>query len=194
MVENLKTLVKKEYTEENSTLCFETTPISKVFVLSILSYGIYDIILAYTWWKTLKQKFGYKVSPFWRGFFNEFTNFKLFQFFEKYFNTLKIKGKSFSGTSLATVYFILVMHSNVLSLKYINLIFQNKLTDGMDFLISLITWVWALICAWIIAFIQHKINKTNEQHFPNAPKNPWKTSNIIWTVVLVIYIILSYFP
>ena len=81
---SLQEIVKKEYVENDSTLCFKTTSVVKVLILSIVTCGVYDIILSLNYWKSLKENFGYKVSPFWRGLFNIFTNFRLFPIFAKY--------------------------------------------------------------------------------------------------------------
>jgi len=105
--EGLASIVKKEYIENDDKLCFETTPLSKVMILSFLSCGIYNIILSINYWKILKNNFGYNVSPVWRGLFDIFTNFKLFPILAKYFKNFNIK---FVPIWFAIIYIICRSH------------------------------------------------------------------------------------
>lgn len=182
----LKDIVKKEFAENDETLCFQSTPISKILVLSVLSGGIYDIILAYGWWKSLKQNFGYKISPFWRGVFCVFTNFKLFPIFEKYTKIFETKEKYLKGVKYAILYFLMCFISTKIELKATILDLKNQLDPITSIIIELISLLFTLAATLIMVSVQRKINKINEQYFPNAPQNSWKKSNIIWTVILVI--------
>lgn len=38
-------IVKKNYRENDNSLCFKTTPIAKVIILSVITCEFYDIIL-----------------------------------------------------------------------------------------------------------------------------------------------------
>ena len=187
----LKDIVKREFAENDESLCFQSTPISKILVLSVLSGGIYDIILAYSWWKSLKLNFGYKIFPFWRGFFCVFTNFKLFPIFEKYTKIFNTKGEEIKGIALALLYFLMVYMSVKLEIKAFRLELKNQLDPIIAITIDLFSLLFTLASALILVSVQKKINKTNEQYFPNSPKNPWKKSNIIWAVILAILTILG---
>ncbi len=171
----LETIVKKEYVENDKTLCFKTMSLWKFFVLSVLSLGIYNIIWAYDCWKMLKNNFGYKVSPFWRGFFSIFTNFKLFPIFEKYFSC---SNEKFSNPMLwAFIYLSLYIKDlkyDLLSLK----------TDEIIITQEIISYCIIIAMALILTFIQKKINKVNKMYYPDAPKNSWTVANTIWTIVL----------
>jgi hypothetical protein len=48
---------------------FFPVSIRKFCVLSLLSWGIYDIYWAYYQWKRIKEREGEDLSPFWRAFF-----------------------------------------------------------------------------------------------------------------------------
>lgn len=182
---SLQEIVKKEYQENDSTLCFKTTSAKKIIILSILSFGVYDIILSLNYWKSLKENFGYDVSPFWRGWFTLFTNFWLFSIFSKYFKNFNIK---LSGAGwLAALYFICTTIDNKIS-------FKTAMLDNTNWTLEIISFVLAITTALIFAFMQSKINKINEQHFPNAPKNNWSVANTIWTIVLIVFWLLIYLP
>ncbi len=182
---SLEEIVKKEYVENDSTLCFKTTPVAKVIILSLVTFGFYDVILAYNFWKTLKENFGYKVSPFWRAIFDVFTNFRLFPIFFKYFENFNVK--IMSAGLLASIYLICTWIDNKISFKMMTL-------DKTNWILETVSWGLCVITTLIFAYFQNKINKINEQHYPDAPKNPWKVSNTIWTILFSILIILLYLP
>ena len=153
-------IVKGNYENiDESKLYFETIPVSKVIWLSILTCGIYEIVWFYKIWKTLKEKFGYKNIPILRAIFAEFTSFWLFPLLNRYVKKFNIK--PFSPILFAILYLILYM--------------SYKL-PGILWLISIATFV-------VIAIIQSKINKVNEQNFPEAPVNKWCGINTFWSVI-----------
>ena len=76
--QKLDLVVKRSYEKNDQTLCFPTTSLAKVIILSILTFGLYPIIMSYNYWKKLNENFGYDISPFWRAIFFIYTNFKLF--------------------------------------------------------------------------------------------------------------------
>ena len=174
---SIEEIVKKEYTENDETLCFKTTPLAKIIVLSMLSYGIYLFILIWGYWKILKENFGYKVSPFWRAWFAFITNFSLFPILGKYFKNYNIK--IFNTYFLAFLCFILTFLLHITSYG-----------NGKFLIIFDLFVVFALTL--ILVNFQNKINKINKEFYPNAPKNGWKISNIVWIILflILIYIIL----
>ena len=140
-------------------LYFETIPVSKVVWLSILTCGIYEIVWFYKIWKRMDEKFGYKNTPFIRAIFAGITAFWLFPVLSRYIKKFNIK--SFNAILFAIVYFLL-------GISY-------KL-PGALWLITCTTFV-------IIAIIQSKINKVNEQNFPEAPVNKWCGINTFWSII-----------
>lgn len=171
---SLKEIVKREYVENDTTLCFKTTSVTKIFILSIITFGAYDFVLLWSYWKTLKDNFGYKVSPFWRSFWCWYTNFRLFSIFAKYFRAFNIK---LSGAGwLATLYFILSSADTRIS-------FLNANIEETCWSLEITSLVLSIITTLILVFIQNKINKINKRYYPDAPKNSWKISNTIWTII-----------
>ena len=159
-------ILQPGYNTDSSKLCFPSTPVWKIVYLSIISFGIYEIIYFYIMWKTLKNNFGYKVHAGARGLFACITNFWLFPILEKYFNAFG--EKAFFGTLAAGLYFI------------VN--FSSRLPD-----------LYSLISFGTIAFlvyIQIKINRINKNNFPDAPQNSWSTANTIWAIFLTMFFLL----
>lgn len=174
-----------ELAESNKSFSFKTIPVSKVILLSFLTGGIYDLILIFNYWKTVRDNMGRKVSPFWRCIFAVLTNYKLFPIFEEYFAKFNIK---FSNVSLlASAYFLCTWIDNKLTFRSIGL-------DKVDYSLEFAILILDLSTALLLGFIQDKINKVNEQNFPNAEKNPWKVSNIIWAVIFALITLASFLP
>ena len=158
----LEEIVRKEYVENDPTLCFKSTPVFKVIILSILSFGLYPCILSYSYWNTLKKNFGYKVSPLCRGFlFSPIFNFSLFPLLNKYF-------KNFNSKLPAPIFLAIVL---ILSFFIANGVF---------------TFISIIISTIILSIIQNKMNKVNEVYYPDAPQNPWGIANTLVTVLILI--------
>ena len=153
-------IVKGDYEKiDEKELYFETIPVSKVIWLSILTCGIYEVVWFYKIWKRLDEKFGYKNTPLFRAIFASITSFWLFPVLSRYIKNFNVK--SFNAVLFAILYFVLFI-----SCKF----------PGVLWLISITTFV-------VIAVIQNKINKVNEQNFPEAPVNKWCGINTLWSVI-----------
>lgn len=179
----LEAIVKKDYVENDPTLCFKTTPVWKILVLGLCWGWIYILILVYNYWKTLKDNFGYKINSFLRAFFNPITNFWLFSIFDKYFRCFG--EKLVAPCWLAFLYFILSGVGKALDkitwrMDEINLTFW--VAEGLLFIVEL------LLLSFFM-YIQSRINKINKVYFPDAPKNGWTIANTIWTVLSVVLFI-----
>ena len=165
---DLSEIVKGNISDYNENeLCFDTILVKKVVWLSILTFGIYEIIWFYKSWKTLAVKFGYKVSPFWRAIFAGITGFWLFPTISKYVE--KFEMESFDGMLFAVLYLILNM--------------LYRLPDPL--------WIICFASVAIIALAQDKINKVNAQYFPNAPVNKWRGINTFWSILGGIILLLA---
>lgn len=68
--------------EKLENICFMTLPIWKLVVLSLITFGLYEIVWFYKYWKTIKDSNGEKISPFWRALFAGFSGFWLFPILE----------------------------------------------------------------------------------------------------------------
>ncbi|MBI5777965.1 MAG: hypothetical protein HZA49_00725 [Planctomycetes bacterium] len=47
-------------------------PISRLILLSILSFSLYEFYWIYKNWRYIKEREGLEIKPFWRGFFGIF--------------------------------------------------------------------------------------------------------------------------
>lgn len=154
---DLISMVKNKDIDINE-LWFETTPIYKIVILSILTFGFYDIVLLYNYWKVFKKKFGYAISPSCRAIFCGIYCFSLFPKLDKYIKTFNIP--SFSPIWFA-IFFLF------LSALY-------RLPNPYSIL-NIFTFI-------IFIIIQNRLNFINEQHFPNAKQNNWSLANTLWSI------------
>lgn len=138
--------------------CFDTVPLNKIFFLSLITFGFYELIWMYNMWKKIKKNWGYDINPFWRTFFNGFTNYSLFPSLGKYIELFHIK--SFGGIILAIAYMLMLG--------------TWKMGKPCCFISN--------FSMLIIMFIQYKINQVNKANFPNATVNDWNRTNIIWAI------------
>jgi hypothetical protein len=74
----------QQHTEAQATLGTGPLPLfpvatHKFIVLSICTFGIYELYWCYQNWKRLKTSSGENLSPFWRAFFAPLWGFSLFK-------------------------------------------------------------------------------------------------------------------
>ncbi len=164
---DLAEIVKSDYDIENNKYIFDYTPVWKVVYLSLITFGFYEMVMFYKYWKTLRDEFGYKVSPVWRAIFAPITGFWLFSILAKYIKAHDIP--AFPPVAFAIGYFIL---SNT-----------YKIPDPY--------WLICFCTVVFIAVAQDKINKVNEKFYPEAPQNTWTLTNTLWAIPFTLIFILS---
>ncbi len=87
---------------------FSIFPVSpeKFIVLSICTFGIYELYWSYKNWQRIAGFTGERMSPFWRTFFAPFWSYALFKDL-KYACTSRGSPASYSPGWLALAYFVL---------------------------------------------------------------------------------------
>lgn len=73
------TISNTEVGESQTEFPFFPVPTHKFVVLSICTFGIYELYWAYKNWKRIQAASGETMSPFWRAFFAPFWGFSLFR-------------------------------------------------------------------------------------------------------------------
>lgn len=81
-------------------------PVWKFIMLSIITFGIYELFWFYGNWKFIKQERGLKVSPFWRSWFSPLFAGSLAGHLLDYLGEKK-SPNDFSPVSIGIFYFIL---------------------------------------------------------------------------------------
>lgn len=131
-------------------------PDSRLVILSILSFGLYELIWFYKNWKEISEKSETKMSPFWRSVFSVFF---CFHFFKQIHASAENKGyhKKQSDGILAVVYIVILM--------------TYRLPDPFS-LISTFTFLPLLTINQAIKFNNHAIDGEQTVH-------PWHWSEIV---------------
>ncbi len=143
----------------------------KFVVLSICSFGIYELYWCYQNWKRLKQASGENLSPFWRAFFAPLWGFSLFK---------RIRALALStGTPID-------WSSGVLATFYLVLNITWRLPDPW-WLISLATFIPILP-------VQQAAQRVNERYagdIAEGRNDSYSTANIVLIVLGGLFLILA---
>jgi len=81
-------------------------PIWKFALLSIITFGIYQLIWFYFNWKFLKEEDNLKISPFWRAWFSMFWAGSFADHLQKHLNKNGIAG-AYSPILIGITYFVM---------------------------------------------------------------------------------------
>jgi hypothetical protein len=100
---------------ESQTPLFLYIPISRLILLSILSFGIYQAYWIYKNWWFINKRDKQKIQPFWRGIFGILFCHSLLRRIHEDKEACSIATPTFSPNGLATGWVILMIFSNILS-------------------------------------------------------------------------------
>ncbi len=92
---------------ESEPAIFFPVSITKLLVLSVCTFGIYEFYWFYKNWKFVKENQGLKIMPFWRAVFSPLFCYSLFEAVKKHAKRTKVNVKYSSGW--LTVGFILTI-------------------------------------------------------------------------------------
>jgi len=164
-----------EHDASSELLTSDTTPypyvisISKLIILSIATFSIYDIYWFYKQWKSFKAERDLKVTPWARALFATLMSYSLFKEVSKAIKSLD-KTRGLEAGGLAIAYFILVA--------------LWRLPDP---------WWWlSMLSVLPLIPVQNTINSYWEQKYGDkVVKSGFGAWNWIWTIIGGIVIILA---
>lgn len=143
--------------------------LGKLVLMSIVTFGIYELYWAYKQWDAIRRRENEDVSPFWRACFAPLWGFSLFPRIQKLAEMHHVP-INWSGTALATVYFLL------------------GATWRLPSPISLLS----LLSFLPIVMVQRGVNDLNAAVAPDAPRNDtYSAANIIGIFVGGILVLLT---
>ena len=102
--ESPQSAVSDEVTS-TASLIFFTTSTLKFVVMSICTFGLYELYWFYKNWVQVKARDGTSISPFWRAFFAPFWAYSYFKHVKASANENDVP-ESLNIRLLATMYFI----------------------------------------------------------------------------------------
>lgn len=92
--------------EKNTEAYFFTTSTFKLAVMSICTFGIYELYWFYKNWVLIKERTGQNIMPFWRAFFAPLWAYSCFKHIKSSANENSVP-ESLSIGLLSIVYFVL---------------------------------------------------------------------------------------
>ena len=153
---------------------YQTAPqfnvsLSKLAVMSLCTFGLYEVYWAYKHWHAIRQREQEHLSPFWRAFFAPLWAFSLFPRLQA-ITALYGVPATWSGSALALAYFLLHM--------------TWRLPDPY-WLISVIGFLPLLV-------VQRSIDALNAAVAPDAPRNnSYSGLNVLLIVVGGLFLLLA---
>ena len=135
--------------------------LGKLIVMSLCTFGLYDLYWAYKQWDAQRKREPENLSPFWRAFFAPLWGFSLFPRLQRITATYGVPA-TWSGTGLAVVYLLLGM--------------MWRLPDPY--------WLLSMLDVIPILIAQRSINELNAAAAPDAPRNDsYSGLNVVMIVV-----------
>lgn len=99
----------KETQQNNQTEKFSPeVPVGRFILLSLITFGIYELVWFYRNWKLLQKEENLKISPFWRVFFASLFAGSIAGHLQKFLNKKHIE-TDYSATGIGIFYFILAI-------------------------------------------------------------------------------------
>ncbi|MCL5037349.1 MAG: DUF4339 domain-containing protein [Chloroflexi bacterium] len=161
-----------EFASEKSSPLFLYIPISRLIILSIVSFGLYEAYWIYKNWRYIKERDGLKITPFWRGMFGVFFCHSLLHGIHDDKEANSIQVPDFSPGALATGWVVLVILSNVLV----------RFAEGALLLIG--PFIPSFLC---LVPVQKYINSITEKRIPGMPYYGWSAGHIVclvWGIII----------
>ena len=122
--------------------------LSKLVVMSLCTFGLYELYWAYKHWDAQRRREREELSPFWRAFFAPLWAFSLFPRLQRITAMYGVPA-TWSGSGLALAYFLL------------HLVW--RLPDPY--------WLLSLLGVLPLLVVQRSVNTLNETVAPEAPRN-----------------------
>jgi hypothetical protein len=151
-------------------------PLKRLALLSVLTFGIYEIFWFYKNWEAIKKAEQQKISPLGRAIF---TVFYCYDFFKKVLQSAKKNNysDSYSPGLLALVYIVLLLVGNGLS----------KI-ENTTFVFNILWLLIATLSFIPLLSVQKAINFNNSKVVSNFDKNrKFSKGEIILTVIGTIW-------
>jgi hypothetical protein len=149
-------------------------PISRLILLSIATFGIYETYWIYKNWRYIKERDGLNIKPFWRGYFGIFFCHSLLRriYGDKEARTVAVP--TFTPTALATVWVILAI---LISIVYSQIQLLNIAT------IILLQFIPTFLC---FVPVQNYTNSITVKHSLEQRFYGWSSGHIVCLVYGII--------
>ena len=155
----------------DNSLLFLYVPVSRLILLSIVSFSIYEAYWVYKNWRYVKERDNLTMRPFWRGWFGIFYCHSLLRRIHEDKEARSVLMPSFSPSGLASGWVVLVILGNLVS--------RAPSTSA------------SVVSAFIPSFlclvpVQSYINDVTEHRNPGLPYYRWSSGHIVCLVIGII--------
>jgi len=150
---------------------FFSASTKKLAIMSLCTFGIYEIFWFYKNWKFLKEKHNFKIRPFWRALFSIFFCYSFFKIVKGYCGQHQVKA-DYKPWQITVAYIVLTMFNTapdpiwlLSSLTFIPLLYVQKVINNLrnqlspDFAINdkfsgwnIVGIIFGLIC-WALVIL-----------------------------------------
>jgi hypothetical protein len=153
-------------------------PISRLILMSIVSFSVYEAYWIYKNWRYVKERDNLNIRPFWRGWFGIFYCHSLLRRIHGDTEARSVQMPSFSPGGLATGWVVL-------------LIFANLLSRAPSIAATIISvFIPSFLC---LVPVQNYINAVTQRRNPGQSYHRWSSGHvvclvfglIIWTLLLI---------
>lgn len=142
--------------------------VTKLWIMSVLTFGLYNLVFFYRHWRHQRDEHGHSVSPFWRAVFSPFMYFGLNQQISEAARFAAVPVSTLLG-SAPFVYFVANALGRVLDRVY------EESTVGVD----LLTYALIPVGTYALALTQSAVNRILEKEGYVGPSNSGVTAGSI---------------
>jgi len=164
----------KQVDRPNSQFLF--IPLSRYIIMSVVTFGIYQVYWIYKNWEYLKNRDNLNIHPFWRGIFGIFTVHELLGAIHDDPILNKNKSAQFNPFFLATGWVIIV---------FIRAVFNGMSKNfNADFAFLFILVLLVIQLTFFIP-VQRYINEVNARVTPAPAHYPWSAGHFVMIGLIV---------
>jgi len=168
-------------TDEGSVRHFLYIPMSRYIIMSLITFGLYQIYWIFKNWEYLKNRDGMDIHPFWRGVFGIFYCHELLRAMHDDVILNKNKPAQFNHSALATGWVIIVIISYL-----INRISGTLKSDNLVLLSFVVIIVLLVIELAFFIPVQRYVNEVNEMINPDVDYYPWSVGHFVLIGIAVV--------
>jgi hypothetical protein len=155
-------------TTNSCTPLFLYIPVSRLILLSIASFSLYEAYWIYKNWRYIKDRDSLNIRPFWRGVFGVFFCHSLLNHIYDDKDARSVERPNFSANGLATGWVILAIFSNILS----------RQPGAISSLIAV--FIPSFLC---LVPVQNYINSVEAKRNANQKFYGWSSGHIVCLVL-----------
>lgn len=166
------TVREQDSTLYDSNSIFLYIPVSRLIIMSIISFGLYEAYWIYKNWRYLNDRDDLQIQPFWRGVFGIFYCHGILKSIHNDSVANKYEKAKFSAGGLTTGWIIL---------RYLGYAFSRvNIIGGAIGLIIFPSYLFFVP-------VQNYINHVNSAKKPKPEYNSWSAGHILCLIIGLIY-------